>query len=76
MALNVTASVTKTNVSKDEVIQLKVVADEKLDGSKVSFDALSDEFFMGRPSFSSSVNISTALVVTAVYGPLLSRPSV
>ncbi|GMQ48291.1 BatD family protein [Vibrio sp. 10N] len=57
MALNVTASVTKTNVSKDEVIQLKVVADEKLDGSKVTFDALGDDFFMGRPSFSSSVNI-------------------
>ncbi|WP_239670879.1 BatD family protein [Vibrio variabilis] len=57
MALNVTASVTKTNVSKDEVIQLKIAADEKLDGSKVNFDALSDDFFMGRPSFSSSVNI-------------------
>ncbi|MGR5500418.1 BatD family protein [Vibrio sp. DNB22_10_4] len=57
MALNVTASVTKTNVSKDEVIQLKIVADEKLDGSKVNFDTLSDDFFTGRPSFSSSVNI-------------------
>jgi hypothetical protein len=57
MALNVTASVTKTNVSKDEVIQLKIVADEKLDSNNVNFDALSDDFFMGRPSFSSSVNI-------------------
>ncbi|WP_234496354.1 BatD family protein [Vibrio maritimus] len=57
LALNVSASVTKTNVSKDEVIQLKVMADEKLDGSKVNFDVLSDDFFMGRPNFSSSVNI-------------------
>lgn len=56
-ALNVTASVSKTNISKDEVIQLKIVADEKLDGNKVSFDTLSNDFYVGRPSFSSSVNI-------------------
>ncbi|MCL9773832.1 BatD family protein [Vibrio methylphosphonaticus] len=56
-ALTVTASVNKTKVSKDEVIQLRIVADEKLDGSKVSFDNLSDDFYTGRPNFSSSVNI-------------------
>ncbi|ANO34248.1 hypothetical protein BCU83_10845 [Vibrio breoganii] len=56
-ALNMTASVSKTNVSKDEVIQLKIVADERLDGEKVNFDALSNDFYVGRPSFSSSVNI-------------------
>ncbi|GEA51742.1 hypothetical protein VIN01S_25460 [Vibrio inusitatus NBRC 102082] len=56
-ALNVTASVSKTSVSKDEIIQLKVAADEKLDGSKINFDTLSDNFYVGRPSFSSSVNI-------------------
>ena len=56
-ALNVTASVNKTKVSKDEVIQLRVVADEKLDGNKVSFDALSGDFYTGRANFSSSVNI-------------------
>ncbi|MFA0087728.1 BatD family protein [Vibrio sp. 10N.261.51.F12] len=56
-ALTVTASVNKTKVSKDEVIQLRVVADEKLDGSKVSFDSLSHDFYTGRANFSSSVNI-------------------
>ncbi|MFC0172335.1 BatD family protein [Vibrio comitans] len=56
-ALNITASVSKTSVSKDEIIQLKVAADEKLDGGKINFDTLSDNFYVGRPSFSSSVNI-------------------
>ncbi len=56
-ALNVTASVNKTKVSKDEVIQLKIVADQKLDGNKVDFSSLSKDFYLGRPNFSSSVNI-------------------
>ncbi|MFC5080092.1 hypothetical protein VTH8203_02147 [Vibrio thalassae] len=56
-ALNVTASVNKTQVTKDEVIQLKIVADQKLDGNEVDFSQLSKDFYLGRPNFSSSVNI-------------------
>ncbi len=56
-ALNITASVDRTNVSKDEIIQLKIAADEKLDSDKLNLDALSKDFYVSRPSFGSSVNI-------------------
>ncbi|OBT17041.1 hypothetical protein A9264_09430 [Vibrio sp. UCD-FRSSP16_10] len=56
-ALNITASVTKTKVTKDEVIQLKIAADEKLDSDSINLDTLSNDFYVGRPSFGSSVNI-------------------
>ncbi|WP_261875076.1 BatD family protein [Vibrio rarus] len=56
-ALNLRASVTKTTVSKDEVIQLKITADEKLDSDSINLDVLSDDFYVSRPSFGSSVNI-------------------
>ncbi|MPW35992.1 BatD family protein [Vibrio sp. B1Z05] len=56
-ALNVTASVSKTTVTKDEIIQLKVAADEKLDSDSINLNVLSDNFYVSRPSFGSSVNI-------------------
>ncbi|GAD80171.1 BatD family protein [Vibrio ezurae] len=56
-ALNITASVNKTTVTKDEIIQLKVSADEKLDSDSIDLNTLSDDFYVSRPSFGSSVNI-------------------
>lgn len=56
-AASLTASVNKTKVVKDEVIQLRVISDKKLSRDEISFDVLSDDFYLGRPNFSSSVNI-------------------
>ncbi|WP_237485858.1 BatD family protein [Vibrio hippocampi] len=55
-AFNLTASVSRTQISKDEIIQLKIVADKKLDSDDIRFDALTNDFYLGRPSFSSSMN--------------------
>ncbi len=56
-AASLTASVNKTKVVKDEVIQLRVISDEKLSRDEINFNVLSDDFYLGRPNFSSSVNI-------------------
>lgn len=56
-AATVYASVSKNKVVKNEVFQLTVVSDQKASGDDLDFRALNQDFFMSRPSFSSSMNI-------------------
>ncbi|MFH0227281.1 BatD family protein [Vibrio furnissii] len=56
-AATVYASVSKNKVVKNEVFQLTVVSDQKASGDDLDFSALDQDFFMSRPSFSSSMNI-------------------
>ncbi|MCE7637100.1 BatD family protein [Vibrio fluvialis] len=56
-AANFYASVSKNKVAKNEVFQLTVVSDQKASGDDIDFSVLDKDFFMSRPSFSSSVNI-------------------
>ncbi|MBD1556233.1 protein BatD [Vibrio sp. S9_S30] len=51
-----TASVSRTNVAKDEVFQLKVSINKQVSNSKVDFSVLQPAFYMGRPSFGSYSN--------------------
>lgn len=51
------ASVSKNKVAKNEVFQLKVVSEDKASSDDIDFSALDKDFFMSRPSFSSSINI-------------------
>ncbi|WP_425628472.1 BatD family protein [Vibrio neptunius] len=57
MAANVWASVSKNKVVKNEVFQLRVVVDEKVSSDDIDFSGLQKDFYVGRPSFSSSINI-------------------
>ncbi|MGI2879526.1 BatD family protein [Vibrio furnissii] len=56
-AATVYASVSKNKVVKNEVFQLTVVSEQKASGDDLDFRALDQDFFMSRPSFSSSMNI-------------------
>lgn len=56
-AATVYASVSKNKVVKNEVFQLTVVSDQKASGDDLDFRELDQDFFMSRPSFSSSMNI-------------------
>ncbi|WP_425608538.1 BatD family protein [Vibrio aestuarianus] len=51
------ASVSKNKVVKNEVFQLRVVADEKASSDAIDFSVLENNFFLGRPSFGTSMNI-------------------
>lgn len=51
------ASVSKNKVVKNEVFQLRVVADEKASSDAIDFSVLENDFFLGRPSFGTSMNI-------------------
>ncbi|MCJ0805285.1 BatD family protein [Vibrio vulnificus] len=55
-AKSLVASVNKTKVSKNEVIQLTVRADYSLDANDIDFSALSQDFFTSSPRFVNSSN--------------------
>ncbi|MCG9682149.1 BatD family protein [Vibrio sp. Isolate23] len=57
LAANVWATVSKNKVVKNEVFQLRVVVDEKVSSDAIDFSALEKDFYAGRPSFGSSINI-------------------
>ncbi|WP_252037367.1 MULTISPECIES: BatD family protein [Vibrio] len=57
LAANVWATVSKNKVVKNEVFQLRVVVDEKVSSDAIDFSALEKDFYVGRPSFGSSINI-------------------
>lgn len=56
-ATNIQVTVNKNKVVKNEVFQLRIVVDKKVDSSSLDFTALEQDFYMGRPSFGSSINI-------------------
>lgn len=53
-ANSMVASVNKTKVSKNEIIQLTIRADFSLDGDALDFSTLNKDFFVSGPRFSSS----------------------
>ncbi|WP_241670203.1 BatD family protein [Vibrio vulnificus] len=55
-AKSLVASVNKTKVSKNEVIQLTVRADYSLDANDIDFSSLSQDFFTSSPRFVNSSN--------------------
>lgn len=57
MATTILASVSKNKVAKNEVFQLRIVADEKAASDDIDFSVLQKNFYLGRPSFGSSINI-------------------
>ncbi|MFA0570706.1 BatD family protein [Vibrio gallaecicus] len=56
-ATTASASVTQNKVTKDEVFVLRVSVNEKVSSDALTLDALTNDFYIGRPSFGSSMNI-------------------
>ncbi|MDB1125798.1 BatD family protein [Vibrio algarum] len=52
----VIASVSNNKMAKGEIFTLKIVSDNQADSGEIDFSILEDSFYMGRPSFSSSMN--------------------
>lgn len=50
------ASVNKTQVTKNEVINLRIMADTELGSDAIDFDALKQDFFLGQPRYGRSSN--------------------
>ncbi len=52
------ATVSKNQVTQNELFQLRIVADKKVSGDAIDFSALDKDFqTLGRPSFGTSLNI-------------------
>ncbi|KHA62378.1 BatD [Vibrio variabilis] len=56
-AANIWVTVSKNKVVKNEVFQLRIVVDEKVDSDEIDFSVLEQDFYVGRPSFGTSLNI-------------------
>lgn len=56
LATNVTATVSTNKVVKNQVFQLRVVVDSKVSSDAIDFSQLEKDFYVGRPSFGSSMN--------------------
>ena len=57
MAATATASVSKNQVTKDEVFQLRVTVDQRVSSDELDLSVLEKDFYLGRPSFGTSMNI-------------------
>ncbi|MDF2152686.1 BatD family protein [Vibrio sp. CAU 1672] len=58
-AQSLQASVNKTQVAKNEVFNLRIIADSKLASDAIDFSVLERDFFIGQPRYgSSSTNIN------------------
>ncbi|MFM2587190.1 BatD family protein [Vibrio sp. TBV020] len=57
LATNIQVTVSKNKVVKNEVFQLRVVVDKKVSSDAIDFSVLNQDFYVGRPSFGSSINI-------------------
>lgn len=55
-AQSLQASVNKTQVAKNEVINLRIMADTELGSDAINFDALKSDFFLGQPRYGRSSN--------------------
>ncbi|NVD08416.1 protein BatD [Vibrio sp. JPW-9-11-11] len=56
-ATTVVATVSKNKVVKNEVFQLRIVVDKRVSSDAIDLSALEQDFYIGKPSFGSSVNI-------------------
>ncbi|WP_039958907.1 BatD family protein [Vibrio sinaloensis] len=57
LAANLWVTVSKNKVVKNEVFQLRIVADEKVSVDDIDLSVLNQDFYVGRPSFGTSINI-------------------
>ncbi|WED23827.1 BatD family protein [Vibrio sp. JC009] len=57
-ALAATASVSSTKLAKEEVFQLRIVAEENLDSGDIDFSVLKKDFYTGTPRFGFYSNIT------------------
>lgn len=55
-AANISVTVSKNRLVKNEVLQLKVVVDEIVDSDAIDFTPLEQDFYLGRPNFGTSRN--------------------
>ncbi|TMX30965.1 BatD family protein, partial [Vibrio rotiferianus] len=55
-AQNLQASVNKTQVAKNEVINLRIMADTELGSDAIDFNVLKQDFFLGQPRYGRSSN--------------------
>ncbi|HHF2886678.1 BatD family protein [Vibrio diabolicus] len=56
MAQTLQASVNKTQVAKNEVINLRIMADTELSSDAIDFNVLENDFFLGQPRYGRSSN--------------------
>ncbi len=56
MAQSLEASVNKTRAAKNEVINLRIMADTELDSDAIDFKVLEKDFFLGQPRYGRSSN--------------------
>ena len=56
MAQMLQASVNKTQVAKNEVINLRIISDTELSSDSIDFNVLEKEFFLGQPRYGRSSN--------------------
>nr|WP_321273445.1 BatD family protein [uncultured Vibrio sp.] len=56
MAQNLEASVNKTQAVKNEVINLRIMADTELSSDAIDFSVLDKDFFLGQPRYGRSSN--------------------
>lgn len=52
-----TATVTKNQITQNEIFQLTIATDQDADRDAINFDRLNDNFIVGQPSFGHSINI-------------------
>ncbi|MDW2111594.1 BatD family protein, partial [Vibrio sp. 2089] len=56
MAQSLQASVNKTEVAKNEVINLRIMADSEVASDAIDFSVLEKDFFLGQPRYGRSSN--------------------
>ncbi|PFG57796.1 oxygen tolerance protein BatD [Vibrio sp. ES.051] len=56
MAQTLQASVNKTQVAKNEVINLRIMADTEISSDAIDFNVLEKDFFLGQPHYGRSSN--------------------
>lgn len=52
-----TATVTKNQITQNEIFQLTISTDQDADRDSINFDNLNNDFIVGQPSFGHSINI-------------------
>ena len=60
MAATLLAVVNSNQVTQAEVFQLRIIFDEKVDSDSIDFKSLETDFFLGQPSFASSLNYTNS----------------
>lgn len=71
MAQSLQASVNKTEVAKNEVINLRIMADSEVASDAIDFSVLEKDFFLGQPRYGRRVTTSMVENISAQNGAFL-----